>query len=107
VGRQLEHEAHVMHMLSGHRLDVIQQQQQEEEEMEEEEEEIECIQMQLCSGPPLNEFIRTLQRELTVQELVLVLWDMLLGIQHIHENNIVHSKSITSHLCEECSSHSV
>lgn len=52
------------------------------------------IQMQLCNGPSLKDYLKDLSGNLTIQEIILMLWDMLLGVQHMHERHIVHSKHI-------------
>ena len=52
------------------------------------------IQMQLCTGPSLKDYLKDLNGTLTIQEIILILWDMLLGVQHMHERHIVHSKRI-------------
>lgn len=53
---------------------------------------ISFMQMELCSGPTLKNFVANLERNMNSHDVVLLFWDLLRGLEHIHSKGIIHRK---------------
>jgi len=49
-----------------------------------------CLQLELCNGPNLKSYLKGLKNPLSNHEVIVLFWDILVAVQHVHSKGIVH-----------------